>query len=156
MTLSRDLLTTARRLARASPSKPRQADLRRAVSTAYYALFHALAKECADRFVGTSSRRSPDAWTQAYRAVDHGPAKNACGEAGNLGFHVNIIRFANAFTSLQEERHRADYDPDTRYSRADVLVLVANAEHAMKDFRNTPAPDRTAFAVRVLLKKRKS
>ena len=42
----------ARRLALAGPRRPRQADLRRAVSTAYYALFQAMAKDCADVLVG--------------------------------------------------------------------------------------------------------
>ena len=71
MSLGRDLLVTARQLAKARPSKPRQADLRRAVSTSYYAAFHALAQDCADRLVGTTRQRSEPAWRQAYRALDH-------------------------------------------------------------------------------------
>ncbi len=47
-----DLIALANRLASASPNKPRQADLRRAVSTAYYALFHAMAKNVADTMAG--------------------------------------------------------------------------------------------------------
>src|SRR5262245_43956452 len=42
MTLATDLLKQARSLCAASPRRPKQADLRRAVSTAYYSLFHAL------------------------------------------------------------------------------------------------------------------
>ena len=42
------MIVTARKLASASLKKPRQADLRRAISTAYYALFHAMAKDAAD------------------------------------------------------------------------------------------------------------
>jgi uncharacterized protein (UPF0332 family) len=53
------LIVTARKLAKASPKKPRQADLKRAVSTAYYALFHALAKNAADQLVGVAQNR-PD------------------------------------------------------------------------------------------------
>jgi hypothetical protein len=86
LALSDDLIVTARRLARANPNRPRQADLRRAVSTAYYAVFHALARQCADRFVGTGHNRSRPAWQQVYRALDHGFAKNACFQAANLGF----------------------------------------------------------------------
>lgn len=43
--LHRDLLEQAGHLARKEPKKPRQASLRRAVSTAYYALFHLLIAE---------------------------------------------------------------------------------------------------------------
>ncbi len=42
-----DLLATALRLARASPRKPRRMELRRAISTAYYALFHTAAEDAA-------------------------------------------------------------------------------------------------------------
>jgi len=45
MSLAKDLLDQANRLARSEKSKPKQASLRRAVSTAYYALFHLLIAE---------------------------------------------------------------------------------------------------------------
>lgn len=154
MTLHSDLLTTARHLSRANPKKPRQADLRRAVSTAYYAMFHALARKRADRFVGTSANRSLRAWTHVYRAVEHGFAKSACAQVTNLGFPAGIVQFADLFRSLQEERHGADYDPDIRYTRADTIVYIANAKQAISDLRNAPRADRTAFAVLILLKRR--
>ena len=40
--------------------RPRQAELRRAVSAAYYALFHTLANSCADLLVGTMSANRSD------------------------------------------------------------------------------------------------
>ena len=42
MALADDLLEQAQHLAMRDPKRPRQASLRRAVSTAYYALFHLL------------------------------------------------------------------------------------------------------------------
>ncbi len=42
MSLPNDLIEQARHLARREPRRPRQASLRRAVSAAYYALFHAI------------------------------------------------------------------------------------------------------------------
>ena len=60
--------------------RPVQAELRRAVSATYYALFHALARCCANMLVGvaTPASRSQQAWTQVYRALEHGHAKNQC------------------------------------------------------------------------------
>ena len=56
--------------------RPRQADLRRAISTAYYALFHTLAGNCANLLVGgRASTRTRQAWRQLYRALDHGQVK---------------------------------------------------------------------------------
>lgn len=55
-----DLLEAARILALADEQgAPRQANLRRALSTAYYALFHCLARCAADTVVGAlKARRS--------------------------------------------------------------------------------------------------
>ena len=72
----RDLLETARRPAESGASHPTQTDLRRAVSTAYYALFHCLAAAAADLLTGNGSR-GPE-WHQVYRALEHGKARKAC------------------------------------------------------------------------------
>ena len=50
----RDLIQTARRLTESGAAQPTQADLRRAVSTAYYALFHCLAATVADLLTGAT------------------------------------------------------------------------------------------------------
>ena len=60
---ARDLIQTASRLTESGAAQPTQADLRRAVSTAYYAMFHCLAASAANLFIGTV--RSP-AWHRAY------------------------------------------------------------------------------------------
>ena len=119
-----DLIVTARRLARASPKKPRQADLKRAISTAYYALFHAMARESADLLVGVGQNRADKAWAQVYRALEHGFAKKACGQVRALGFPPTICSCADAYVTLQEARHDADYDPIHRVLRADALAVI--------------------------------
>ncbi len=149
-----DLLSTARRLARASPQKPRQADLRRAVSTAYYALFHAIAHDAADLFAGAGGQRSEAAWTHAYRSLDHGFAKGACQRVRGLGFPSGLCACADAFVTLQVARHDADYDPALRLSRADALTHVALAEEAIAQLRAAERADRRAFAILLLLKRR--
>ena len=54
-----DFLETARDFpATSSARRPRQTNLRRAVSTTYYALFHCLAKCSADMVVGDGAARS--------------------------------------------------------------------------------------------------
>ena len=153
--LATDLIITAQRLAKASASKPRQADLRRAVSTAYYALFHALAKDAADMLVGSvRTNRSNKAWSQAYRALEHGFAKNGCKQARNLGFTHFLTICADAFVELQELRHAADYDPDMRFGRDETLALVRKAEEAIASLEQASKKDRRAFAVHLLLKRR--
>ncbi|WP_311044088.1 hypothetical protein [Rhizobium bangladeshense] len=125
------------------------------MSTAYYALFHALARECADLLVGAGDARRDAAWAQVYRTLEHGVAKNSCKTTAARGFPTGIVSFADTFVVLQEERHRADYDPIARFVRAEVLVLIDNCEQAIKDLRSAPRQDRKAFAVWVLFQKKR-
>jgi hypothetical protein len=148
------LILTARKLAVASPRRPRQWELKRSVSTAYYAVFHAVAKDAADLFAGAGPVRAGKAWRHAYRGLEHGFARNACREVPKLGFPHGIAYCANEFVELQEARHNADYDPKAKLTRADALQWVARAEAAITGLRSAPRRDRRAFAIQVLLKKR--
>ncbi|MGH6719850.1 MAG: hypothetical protein ACREER_11070 [Alphaproteobacteria bacterium] len=148
-----DLIATERLLAIASPRRPKQAELRRAISTAYYALFHAMARDAADLLIGTKRGRSEEAWTQVYRALQHGPAKEACQRARKLGFPAAIRACADAFVELQQARHEADYDPNQRFARAAAQARINSAEQAIHDLARAPRTDRKAFAVLLLLKK---
>lgn len=152
--MSDELLGTARRLARASPKKPRQSDLKRAVSSAYYALFHAVARNGADLLIGTSAGRVDSAWAQTYRALDHGFARSACGQLRNLGFSAGLCACGDAFIQLQQVRHDADYDPVHRVSRADALAAIQLAETAIASLVASDRNERKAFAVQLLLKRR--
>ena len=129
---------------------------RRAVSSAYYALFHCLARECADLLIGGSnSARSQEAWRQVYRSLDHGPCKDRCKDKAMIKrFPKGIEDFANAFVTLQERRHIADYDPFATFVKSSVEADIAIAEQALNDFRAESTKDRRAFCAYVLLKKR--
>lgn len=132
--------------------RPRQSDLRRAVSTAYYALFHCLALCCADLLVGgPGSNRSRPAWNQTYRALQHGFVRQRCEHRNVANFPSEIRYFAQIFVGMQQHRHRADYDPDVSLVKADVVQLIDYAEDAIRRFQQAPARDRRAFAVYVLL-----
>jgi uncharacterized protein (UPF0332 family) len=150
---SDQLLALAHRLAKASPRKPRHADLRRSISTSYYALFHAMAGLVADCLVGTkSAERSDPAWRHAYRALAHGVAKDACKKAHNYGFPQELLDCADAFLTLQEERHRADYDPFHQPKRIEAQAAARRAEDAIRKLRSAPIKDRRAFAIHLVLK----
>ncbi len=156
MRLADDLVETAQNLVSGSAAgRPRHANLRRAVSTAYYAVFHALAHHCAERLVGTSPDRSDAAWTQAYRALDHGPTKETFKQLSNLGFPADLQYFGRNFQDLQEERNRADYDPIARFSRGEAAILVQRAREAIAYLDNAPRRDQTALAVLVTMKERR-
>ena len=148
-----DFLKTAHDLATSSARRPRQTDLRRAVSTTYYALFHCLAKCCADMVVGgVGSDRSRPAWRQTYRALGHGTARKRCEHQKSIRqFPAEIQDLANVFVDLQKKRHAADYDPDTVFSKPEVLQDIDEAETVIRGFPLAPRKDRRAFAVYLLL-----
>lgn len=141
--VSRSLLELRRK------GKPRQADLNRALSTAYFAMFHALCRNCADCLVGKNKlSRSELAWIQAYRAVEHGFARNQCRNRTTMEkFPEEIRDFASNFVDLQEKRHLADYDPSYRFTRNEVLTWIEGAETTIKKLQTSQIEDRKAFAV---------
>ena len=57
---------------------------------------------------------------------------------------------------LQKERHDADYDPVTRFTKPEVALLIAQAERAIRSLSQAINQDKTAFAALVLLKQRKA
>jgi hypothetical protein len=136
--------------------KPRQVFLKRAVSTSYYAMFHCLAKNCADLLIGsTGAQRSEDAWAQVYRALDHGAARNLCSNGQTMAAYPAQIRtFANLFVTMQKKRHDADYDPQCSVIKSTVLTDISTVEAIIADFSAAPSAARRAFAAAVLLKKR--
>ena len=152
-----DLIRIARGLAGGAIGgnigRPRQAELRRAVSAAYYALFHALARCCADTLVGaTPASRSQTAWTQTYRALEHGYAKNQCVRPAMGRFPPEIQAFGRAFSEMQRKRNVADYATESALSRAETIRLIDWTEEVIADFATAPVSDRRAFSVYVLLR----
>lgn len=154
--LPRDLIKTARILVSSNKGKPSVVTLRRAVSSAYYAMFHCLARGCADLLIGgTGSNRSPEAWLQVYRAVDHRVAKERCKEQKTvIKFPQDVQDFANIFVAMQEKRHSADYDPLAKFAKSAVIADIDQAEEAIRVFNAVDIKDRRAFCAFILLRKR--
>lgn len=133
--LHRELLEQARHLATREPRRPRQASLRRAVSAAYYALFHALAAEFARAFP-TAVRPA------AGRLLEHGPAVDIAGKIrdgqavyamGRTTCPGTLRTVADDFIRLQKARANADYDVAFVFTRSDVLGHVQRAERAVRE-----------------------
>jgi uncharacterized protein (UPF0332 family) len=152
-----DQIGVAKILVEHNPRRPNQACLRRAISSAYYAMFHSLAHSCADTFIGkTNVARSTNAWQRTYRSLEHGVAKNACNSSDvPTLFSQKIQDFASIFVTMQQLRHDADYDPNKRFKKSEVLVLISQVEIAITAFEKCAIPDRRAFAVHVLMKSRR-
>jgi hypothetical protein len=111
-----ELLEQASRLAEQST----QADLRRAISSAYYGLFNFFQTAAADMIVGPDKRDTPY-YGLVYRSIDHNqlralsnrlskskPDNQPMAPAGGSGKIADVARLAG---NLLERRSKADYDP---------------------------------------------
>ena len=134
------LFDQADRLAAAPASgRPRQVDLRRAISSAYYGVFHFVMAALADEFVGVS-QRSSNRYGLVYRSLDHWTLKDICGDIVKQtpphrytpylptdGFGADIQAFATATIGLQERRHRADYNPEPQFQTFEATFAIGSA-----------------------------
>ena len=145
------LLEQAHHLARRERNRPRQASLRRAVSTAYYALFHLLISEA------TLNWKRADQRSSLARLFEHGKMKSASdkqrGELNQFlktnpsaGLELSVARHlhlvADTFYQAQQKRQTADYDNATTWTRTQVLTqmdLVTRAFQSWHAIREEPA-----------------
>ncbi len=148
-----DLISRARS-SLSGTKRPKSIFLRRAVSDAYYSLFHALAFLCADTLVGVT-KRSDASWRRVYRSLEHGIAKTELQRKEVRSLDAGIKLIASAFLQLQEERHYADYDPVTRLRRrADVEQLIRIAEAANAEVKALSEELKVELATTLIFKSR--
>ena len=162
--LATQLLSQARRLARLDSRRPKQGNLRRAVSTAYYALFHFLVDQSSRCVFGTANDRRPFRYVLA-RAFEHSAMLKACKSFANgtlpakiqsalpatFGVALEVRAIARTFVAAQETRHEADYDLSVSFTRADVLALIENIAQAISTFNAVLADVETKFFLACLL-----
>ena len=136
--------------------RPRQTDLCRAVSAAYYAMFHALAQCCADLLAGsTATARRQEAWRQTYRALEHGLVRSQCNNHTAMRrFPPEIRKFAEVFVTMQRQRHHADYDPGISYSRSQVIGFIDQVSDTIAGFNAADRGQRRSFSLYVLFRRR--
>jgi hypothetical protein len=128
---------------------------RRAVSGAYYAVFHALAGICTRTLL--PNERGNFELERVYRALEHGNTYQAFGQP-LLKDHPDIKQIAPIFRQLRDARERADYLPpdSTLFPEGEVVELINQARHAIQLIENLNSESRRLLAVRLLIKDRKS
>ena len=149
MTLATELLEQASRLTRAEPKKPKQASLRRSISSAYYSLFHLIISDGAKLITSNSALRPSVA-----RCFQHNELKKNADliSSRNLTNHwlSNLLSFplepelisvCQAFSDLQKSRHDADYDIARTFTRSEALAAVSRAITAHEDWKKIQKSD---------------
>lgn len=148
MAYTDDLLEQAEHLAgRESVGKPRQASLRRAISAAYYAVFHQLTMDGA----ALCAPANPAGLRGLVkRAFEHGRMREVCKKVNGGGslnqaamgllepatrLSAQLRSVTRSFVVLQEARHIADYDLSQSLSRAYARSLLVEARSALTNWR---------------------
>ena len=141
MPLANDLLEQAYHLAKREPKRPRQASLRRAVSTAYYALFHMLLSQVTANWKQNHQR------PLLARYFKHGNIFNAsdkqkveCARFFKLNpqpgvdtdcmTHLQTVSLA--FFQAYQQREIADYNIKKTWTRTEALTIIDTVDEAFK------------------------
>ena len=148
------------------PGQIRQIDLRRAISSAYYAVFHLCLTELADMVVksipGTAENQAAR-YGLVYRKIAHRDLRQVCSEIQlakpsrafqnsmpALGFSPDIRFFGRNFVDLQASRHTADYNPMSQFTALDAQAAAGSARAAFKRFGRVDPPEKALFLTLVL------
>lgn len=144
MSRAEELLEQAEHLSNLNSPNHRQADLSRAVSAAYYALFHLMISEA------TANWRVEALRPLLARIFEHGIMKKACEariselnsyfEANPPSSREQIVSIhlrwvANTFVQSQQQRNDADYNTAKEWTDTEVATLVATVTQAFKSWR---------------------
>jgi len=164
MALADDLLAQAQTLATLDEGIPSQANLRRAISSAYYALFHLLIAEAVELLMPAAP---PGLRARASRAFSHGEMKQTCyrfltkrivedlAPLLHTSVSSEVLSIAETFVKLQEQRHLAAYDVGISFTRADTLSSVNESRRAFTDWKLIRETDEaTVFLAALVFAKR--
>lgn len=135
----------------APAGQPRNTDLRRAVSAAYYALFHEICLEAACLLLP----RAPEGLRhELVRHVQHAAVIDVCkcvlGQknparsqqlVAAMRQSKPLLDVAIAYQALYEARHEADYDHTASFTRPTTLTLVNSADDAIAKLRALAGAD---------------
>jgi len=136
------LIRQAYELAGEGAGQPRNADLRRAVSAAYYALYHQFCICAANHLIPAGSQETRFRLTRNFQhnavrqvcdwiASPSNPPANVGPTVLELRANTRVRDIAIAFQTLIEARHEADYDHMADFTRAETISLVDLADDAI-------------------------
>jgi uncharacterized protein (UPF0332 family) len=144
LVLSNELLEQALHLVRRERTRPKQASLRRAVSAAYYALFHLLIAEAILNWKHVTHRPAIARHFQHAQMRTASEAKKRRLTAdlsklkpGSTDYAITqgLLVVADAFVQLQDARHTADYDLSSSFEETKALSDVYLAVDAFKSWK---------------------
>ncbi len=131
------------------------------MSTAYYALFHLLIREAAERWTGSPAARlgierafRHDNMKEISRVVSTGAWKSW--STPQLTAPIELKKLAEIFILLQEARHLADYDNTKMWTSTEVDTRLNDAHAAFQYWRKIQTdPAAHEFLLALLIGKKR-
>ena len=129
----------------APPGGPSRETIHRAISTAYYAVFHAIcASNATVQHGNPTNAATAQNWTDTYREMRHGFAPS------NLSQHLFSLTqdariMANSFIDLKNARETADYDPNRLFTTGEANFWIDEASYALSALQAMTPADRQTF-----------
>lgn len=139
------------------PAAP-EADLRRSISTSYYALFHRILQVMTDFLVGEDMQGS-DEYVKLYRSFSHTALAKSCKTINTRqtgGNRDDIRTIAAVFVDAQNRRHDADYDPEKFFDYKTARLQIQGVNLALSRLAHIRTADACELAVGSLTALRKS
>ncbi|KKZ12529.1 MAG: hypothetical protein TQ37_05415 [Candidatus Synechococcus spongiarum 15L] len=124
--------------------RPKQAKLRRSISTAYYSLFSLLVDEAATAMVGSGNKKKA---LRGYvtRAIGHQTIRDVCKMFASrssdnriktaldgYGIPDDLVTVARTCHDLQVYRHEADYNFIYSFTKEEAIDIINQTEEAHK------------------------
>jgi hypothetical protein len=132
--LADDLLEDARDLAAKGDAEERPSCMRRAVSTAYYAIFHLLVEDFVEHWEFDDQR------ARLARMFNHKVMRDAPfspkEKKAPTPTEAALVDVKTAFAQLQKDRNRADYDLSWNIVPTDVANAITLAEDTFAKWRS--------------------
>ncbi len=160
MAYADDLLKLAQQIASLPAEQSPQPALRRAVSTAYYALFHLLIAEA------VANCNAPEFRAALARLFDHGRMKGACAEkvskldeffkkqppdGTERTVKLHLYNVAQTFSEAQNNRNEADYNLRKEWQPGQVSLLIDGVSGAFESWRIVrDEPEARGFLISML------
>ena len=129
-----------------------QVAFRRAISSAYYAVFHSLCQICCDGlglWTGAADDIEP-----VYRHLEHNKAREVLISPKARALHEHLATVADTLADLRRLREDADYSPPGRLggtqkllTRTETRTLIALAEEAVRLLDELPPNVRRKLAI---------
>lgn len=156
-----ELLAHARLLTTLDPESPKQVNLRRAISAAYYSVFHLLAHEVSQALLPSPKHSSER--LLLVRALSHDEVRNVSerirkGENlpafGTIKAPAQLREVAEHAYELQGARNTADYDPSKTYTLTETVAYVERAERTFAAWAEIRHHDDARLFLALLLTRR--